>query len=126
MEMAGNAGILLLPLNNTPNVDGIIPGKLFEYLALQRPILCIGPENGDSAKIISDSKAGSVVGFENSEQMKITVQNLFRNFTSGDLRLTSDSNDINKHSRKKLAGDIAILLDEITNNKSTGEPVKPL
>ncbi len=60
MERAANAAVLLLPLNNTPNVDGIIPGKLFEYLALHRPILCIGPENGDSARIILDCKAGYV------------------------------------------------------------------
>ncbi len=42
------AQMLLLPINDTPNAMGVIPGKLFEYLAAKRPILCIGPVKGDS------------------------------------------------------------------------------
>lgn len=116
MEIAANASVLLLPLNNTPNVDGIIPGKLFEYLALQRPILCIGPERGDSAKIILDCKAGIVTGFEDMTGIKSSIKKLYGEFISDDAIKVSQQANIDQHSRKKLAGDIASLLNEIVEN----------
>ncbi len=75
MEFANSASVLLLPLNNTPNVSGVVPGKLFEYLALDRPIFCIGPDNGDSAKIIEECNAGIISNFDDKEKMKLALQN---------------------------------------------------
>jgi hypothetical protein len=46
LGLAAKSSALLLLLNNTPNKMGIIPGKTFEYLALRKPIICIGPTNG--------------------------------------------------------------------------------
>jgi glycosyltransferase involved in cell wall biosynthesis len=42
----------------------LIPGKLYEYLAVRKPILFIGPEDGDAANLIRETKAGKVVAFE--------------------------------------------------------------
>ncbi len=118
MEISANAVVLLLPLNNTPNVDGIIPGKLFEYLALQRPILCIGPEDGDSAKIIRECNTGLTAGFEDEERIKTSVKKFYDEFISDEVNINSGQINIHRHSRKKLAGDIAALLNEIIGNKS--------
>lgn len=49
------ARVLLLPVNDTPNSMGILPGKLFEYLAVQRPILAVGPAEGDIARVLGGS-----------------------------------------------------------------------
>ena len=57
------ARLLLLPVNDTPDAMGRIPGKLFEYLAAKRPILCIGPKEGDSARVISETNSGITCEF---------------------------------------------------------------
>ena len=62
--------LLYLPLNNSPNVSGIIPGKTYEYIAAQRPILCIGDINGDTSKILHKTNAGSVIGFDDINLIK--------------------------------------------------------
>ena len=59
--------VLLLMINNTPNSKGIITGKVFEYMASKRPILVIGPEDGDLANIINQTKSGLVCGFDNEK-----------------------------------------------------------
>jgi glycosyltransferase involved in cell wall biosynthesis len=49
---------LLLVIPKYPDDHLIITGKLFEYLATGRPIICIGPTDGDAAAIIKECSAG--------------------------------------------------------------------
>jgi len=48
------ARVLLLPVNDTPNVMGFLPAKVFEYLSVQRPILCIAPKEADIARVLGE------------------------------------------------------------------------
>lgn len=104
--------VLLLPLNDTPNVLGIVPGKLFEYLAAKRPILAIGNEDGDSAKIIKDANAGKMVGFKDENKTKELVLELYNQFKQNTLFIKSNS--IEKYSRKSCAENYTNLLNEIS------------
>jgi len=104
--------ILLLPLNDTPNILGIVPGKLFEYLAAKRPIFAIGNMEGDTAKIIADAHAGTMVGFKDEENTKKLVVELYQQFKKQNLEINSSS--IEKYSRKRCAESYTKLLNEIT------------
>ena len=77
IKHANTASLLLLPLNNTPTVKGIVTGKLFEYLAIQKPILCIGPTDGDSAKIIKETQTGASYDFDDKEGIKQYIFDAF-------------------------------------------------
>lgn len=46
------ARVLLLSVNDTPNAKGVLTSKLFEYLAVGRPILAVGPADGDVARVL--------------------------------------------------------------------------
>ena len=59
--------VLLLCINKVPAAKGIITGKIFEYLQAKRPILAIGPEDGDAAEILKNTNSGVCVGFENKD-----------------------------------------------------------
>ncbi len=114
LQKAKQASILLLPLNNTPNVNGIIPGKLFEYIALKRPVFCIGDIKGDSSRIINETKSGVTVDFNDGEAMKKYFLSKYKDFKSGkDFRVNSVG--VEKYSRKVLTQKIASLLDEIVD-----------
>ena len=52
MREMQRARVLLLPINDTPNSMGILPGKVFEYLSVGRPILAVGPKEGDIARVL--------------------------------------------------------------------------
>ena len=105
--------LLLLTLMPETESDtrGLIPAKLFEYIVSGRPILCIGSEYGDTARIIKETKAGQTVSFEDKEKMKTTIKDLFQRYLDGNLP-DNTSNAMEKYSRKALAGKIAKLLDE--------------
>ncbi|MCC7302170.1 MAG: glycosyltransferase family 4 protein [Bacteroidia bacterium] len=104
--------VLLLPLNDTPNVLGIIPGKLFEYLAAKRPVVCIGNPDGDSAEIIRECLAGSVHDFKDLEGMIAMVQKYFSEYKSGVLSMRM-SNDISRFSRRNGAKAFAMVLEKL-------------
>ena len=101
--------VLLLLINNAPNAKGILTGKLFEYLATGRPILCIGPVDGDAAKIIHDAKAGTVVGFDDKESMKTAVKTLYESYLADGLPDNTHTG-VERYSRRALAGQYAKLL----------------
>ncbi len=58
LEEMRSAHALLLVIPAGPGEERILTGKLFEYLAVQRPILGLGPVNGDAAAIVSECAAG--------------------------------------------------------------------
>lgn len=103
--------LLLLPINNTPNAKGIIPGKAFEYMAAQRPVLVIGPADGDTAKVIRKENAGEICPFADKEGMKTKLLDYFLLFKDNQLFL--DKNDFKQFSRKILANQIISLYDKI-------------
>ncbi len=54
------ADALLLCRWDNPAEDGIIPGKLFEYIGAQRPILSVGSTTGEAADIVRRGAFGCV------------------------------------------------------------------
>lgn len=109
--------LLLLPLNDVPNIDGVVPGKLYEYLGAKRPIVCIGKPTGDSAKIVLESKAGVVANFNDDVTLKKAITEYYYLYKKQNLHISSEpliAIGVEKYSRKKLAGDFANLLNRIT------------
>ena len=108
-----SASVLYLPINNTPNAKSIQTGKLFEYLAAARPILGIGPVDGDAANILRECQAGEMVSPEDKERLKALILKWTRSAEAGTLKMKSPG--IEKYTRKNLADVIANQLDFITS-----------
>lgn len=104
--------VLLLLVNDTPNSLGVVPGKIFEYMATRRPVLVIGPEQGDSVKILKEVGAGQACGFSDKEAMKKVVQDYYALFKQG--KLDPKETDITRFSRRGVTGQMAKILDRIT------------
>lgn len=103
--------VLLLLINDTPNAKSILTGKFFEYMAAQRPIICIGPEDGDAAKIIQETGAGLVSGYQDVEKLKNNIIEFYHLYKTGNCNISS--RNIEKYSRKELTATLANLLNTI-------------
>ncbi len=104
--------VLLLIINNTPNSKMILTGKFFEYLAARRPILCLGPEDGDAARILGETHSGLLAGFGDLEKMKSHILHFYEAYKKGTLVIRS--REIEQYSRKALTQKLALVLDGIT------------
>ncbi len=88
---------LLLFIPNVPNNEGILTGKLFEYLASEKKILLFGPEKGDAMKLIKECGAGECYTKDFSLDKFLDMPYL-------------GNDNYKNYSRKALAGKIASLL----------------
>jgi glycosyltransferase involved in cell wall biosynthesis len=75
-----SAQLLMLQIDRSQSAQWVVTGKLFEYLAAKRPILCIGPTDGDAASILNQTKAGSTFGFDDVKGIKKHLINLYEQF----------------------------------------------
>ena len=104
--------LLLLMPDSEPRAKGLLTGKLFEYLASGRPILCIGPEDGDAARILKETQAGLTVRFEDRERMKETVKNLYQQHLDHTLSCHAN-NSIEQYSRKAQTKGYVKILNQL-------------
>ncbi len=93
--------VLLLPLNDAPNAKGILPGKMYEYIALRRPILALGPAEADYSIILNETKAGIPVSFRDKTEINRAVLFYYSLYKEG--KLTVEPGAYEKYSRRKLA-----------------------
>ncbi|WP_294821437.1 glycosyltransferase family 4 protein [uncultured Flavobacterium sp.] len=100
--------VLLLVEIDSPDTQCIIPGKLFEYMVSERPIITIGPEGADFAAIIKSTNTGVFFNYSEKEKLKLTLLNYFEEYQKGALR--SYPIGLQQYSRKSLAGDLARIL----------------
>ncbi|MCE7996745.1 MAG: glycosyltransferase family 4 protein [Roseivirga sp.] len=110
-EVYRESTVLLLILNQSENAQGHLPGKLFEYLSAERPVLALGLVNSDAAQILEETQAGKAIDWNNETGIKNHITRLYQDWKSG--RSIVAEVDVNKYSRRALTGELAALLDEL-------------
>ena len=104
--------VLLLIEIDSEETKCIIPGKLFEYMVSERPIIAIGPENADFAQIIKETNTGTFFKYDELEALKEQILIYFEQFQENNLKVYPVG--LQQYSRKSLTQKLAKLL--ITNH----------
>lgn len=115
IEIQKQSRVLLLLINDTPNAKVILPGKFFEYMASGRPILCIGPMDGDAAQIIDETHSGLVADINDQADIIHKLKQLYSNYKENkdDILISN----ISQFSREQLSKTMALRLDHISKTK---------
>ena len=101
--------LLLLAIPDVKDNEGILTGKLFEYLASQKLILCLGPTDGEAAQIIKDCNAGKTFNYDDEKEIFSALEEILDDWKKEkQLRLFSDN--FKKYSRQIQANEIAEII----------------
>jgi len=106
IEYLFRSDLLLLVIPKVKNNRGILTGKFFEYLASQKPILAIGPTDGDLAKIIQETQCGKLFDYEDSKGMLQFIQE-----TLVLPKTTMKTEPTSQYSRKELTRKLTELFE---------------
>jgi glycosyltransferase involved in cell wall biosynthesis len=104
--------ILLLVIPEVKNDKGILTGKLFEYLASGKPIICIGPKDGEAAEIISECDAGKTFDRNDAEELSRFLETLILKWT-GEKSLKAGNKNCNRFSRYEQAKELEKIINEV-------------
>lgn len=99
--------LLLLEINH-PKTEGIIPGKLFEYMASQRPILALGYQQWDVKDIISQTQTGTTLSVTDANAIKQAINHYYTLYK--DNKLHSQLVSIESYHRKALTQKLSKII----------------
>lgn len=111
LGMQREASVLLLIEINSEETRGIIPGKVFEYLASGRPVLAIGPRKWDVEEILNNTGSGNVFLYDDINGIKTQILDLFQKYLNNEPY--SERHDIDQYHRKSLTGKLATLIKQV-------------
>jgi glycosyltransferase involved in cell wall biosynthesis len=98
--------ILLLILPDHKSNKSIITGKLFEYIASGKPIICLGPEDGDAAEIIKTAGSGKTFKYTDDKG----IYNFFKSLIEH--KKETKRIPASGFSRRNLTSQIALILND--------------
>jgi glycosyltransferase involved in cell wall biosynthesis len=107
-----DSSLLLLLIPETKNAEGILTGKLFEYLGAGLPVLGIGPPHGAAAAILEQCRAGKIFDRQNQGPVEEFMQTLLQQWKlNPDLRHGSD---VSQFDRTAQAARLSFILESLS------------
>ena len=100
--------VLLLIEIDSPETKSIIPGKLFEYMVSERPIIAIGPKDSDFADIITSTNTGVFFTYDEKQHLKRTIMSYFELYLEKKLHVHPIG--LQQYSRKSLTQQLSKLI----------------
>lgn len=106
IQLMADSSVLVLLAPNNDKASFFLPGKLFEYLASRRPILCIASPDNEIRQIIEKCNAGKSFDYHETDKMLDFLNEQKNNWSiSGISELTNDS--YMQYSRKELTNSLS-------------------
>jgi glycosyltransferase involved in cell wall biosynthesis len=102
------ADALLLVANTTPGAEATVPGKLFEYLAVGRPVLAIAPCASSTADVLKLTGGGWLAAADDVSDIARTLHRAY-----ADRSVPTNAAGVARFDRRRLAGELAAILDEV-------------
>ena len=108
VEHQRKSQVLLLIEINSEDTKSIIPGKLFEYMVSERPIIALGPEGSDFAEIITSTNTGVFFLYDELEQLKELLLKYYNLYKEQNLKVHAVG--LQQYSRRNLTEQLAKLI----------------
>jgi len=111
------ADALLLPIPTVRGGRTLMSGKVYEYLASGRPILAVGPTDGEALSLVRTCSAGITVAPE-SGAVADALTTLWSRWKQGSPMPGCNRESLTPYTRRYLAGKLAELLTRVTSNRA--------
>jgi hypothetical protein len=104
------ATALLLVVEGFAEDRGMITGKLYEYMGSGRPVIGLGPPDGDAAALLRESGAGEMVDRADATGLAARLDALIRRFEAGENIAGARPDAARVYTREAQAGVMSAVL----------------
>lgn len=116
LEYLFGSDILLLIVDEAKESEEIVPGKVYEYIAVKKPILAVAPVQSAIAALLQETSAGMAAHQSDIRAIADIFLSYYQEWESGDYKLKPDTEKIKQYERKEAAGKLAGLLDSLVKS----------
>ena len=110
--------LLMLVIEEFEQADGMITSKLYEYIASERPVLGIGPPEGDAAALLAATGVGRMFGWNGSRvSLARFIREHYRAWEEGHPIEGALREDLQSHTWQAQTGRLAEALDRLSDDK---------
>jgi hypothetical protein len=104
---------LLLIVDESKESEEIVPGKVYEYIGVLKPILAIAPNESAIAKLMVETGSGKIAHQTQVDRIGEIFMEYFNNWKNGTNNFSPDMNEVKKYERRESARKLAGLLDQL-------------
>ena len=115
-----SANVLLLIVDQVKNNEGIMTGKIFEYLRSGKTILALIPPDGVAARVIRETNSGMVIEPASIDQIKTGLWDLYQHHKNATLEGLFKRKEIAKYSRRNLTKMLVKECDDLLHQFRQG------
>ncbi|WP_254245231.1 glycosyltransferase family 4 protein [Hymenobacter sp. BRD67] len=116
-----SSSVLLMAIPDVALNRGILPGKIFEYLATAKPVLCVGPAGSDADQVLREAGAGQALPYDDYGLMLSTLEQLARGWQQNP-NLDLPHARPTQYSRRGQAARLAELVRALAGGGAAARP----
>jgi glycosyltransferase involved in cell wall biosynthesis len=111
------AHALLLVVDDVEDSEEIVPGKVFEYIGVRRPVLAVARE-GAVAELIRRTRAGTVLERANVDAIADAIAALYEEWSrTGATEFRGSEEEAGRLSRRERTRELSALLNEVLEER---------
>lgn len=100
--------------SNKPQYRGTVPGKLYDYIAMEKPVFFLGQRNGEADRILRSFNLGHAVLPGNIQTGRTQLFQFVESLSVGTNRFSENKRyPVHRFSRQFQAEQLAVVLDKI-------------
>lgn len=111
------AHVLLLIKHADPRYNGLVPGKLYEYIGLRRPVLALAPA-GEARVLVESLRRGEWADPEDVAAISRAIERMYERHRAGTLDSHYDLSERPEFERSRQAASLAALLDRVVEERA--------
>jgi glycosyltransferase involved in cell wall biosynthesis len=108
-----SADALLLVANTTPGAEATVPGKLFEYLALGKPVLAVAPGESSTADVLRQTGGGWLAEASDPDAIACALKRAYAERTT-----SRNADAVASFDRRRLTRELAGIFDALVHDAS--------